>query len=308
MARNITIAGVVVDLIAESAQYLAELRRTNQATRRWSREVSRSFDNAAKNLVAMAAGYMGVNAAIGAMKKSMADAKEIENMARLANMSVEDFQAMTYAVDNVGISAEKLGDISKDVADKLGEYLARGKGGFEDFFGEVAPLVGLTAESLQGLSGPEVLGRVKNAMDAANVPMEQQKNYLESIANDATFLIPLLENNGQKLRELTEEYDALNVAMSQSDINNLREMDKQFKQISLRLESSFAQAVVGAADQNQWLTDRIADAAVFWGAFFDSFRDEPRTLAGIESKMVDLNDEMARLERANAAIAGRLVR
>ena len=285
MARNITIAGVVIDLIAESAQYLAELRRTNQATRRWSRDVSRSFDNAAKNLTAMAAGYLTVSTAIGAMKKSMADAKEIENMARLAQTSVEDFQAMTYAVDTVGVSAEKLGDMTKDVNEKLGEFIDTGGGGFKDFFEQVAPKVGLTAKELQNLSGPEVLLRMQQAMEAANVPLKQQSFYLESVANDATLLIPLLENNGQKLHELTGEYDSLNVAMSQMDIENLKEMDKQFKNISRQLSSAFAQAVVGAADQIKWFTDTLSAAIRGWGLIFDSFSDNPKFLSNIQTEI-----------------------
>ena len=70
---------------------------------------------------------------------------------------LRSFQAAAYAVERYGVTAEQLGDMSKDVADKLGEFIATGGGEFKDFFEQVAPKVGLTADQLQGLSGPQVL-------------------------------------------------------------------------------------------------------------------------------------------------------
>ena len=166
----------------------------------------------------------------------------------------------------------------------------------------MAPKVGLTAQELQNLSGPDVLQAVKNAMDQANIPMEQQVFYLESIANDASLLIPLLEDMGQKNRELTQEYKDLNVALSQTDINNLREMDALFKQVSTQLSSSFAQAVVGASDQITWLGNVISDAVVYWGALFDSFSDQADTLDGLFIQLAGLLDEQAELEQQLASM------
>ena len=287
---------LVVDLIAESAQYIAELRRANQQTSRFARDVSRSMKSLAGNVAGLAAGYLGLSAVIGKANQAMANAREIETMARLAGQSVEDFQAAAYATDRYGVSAEKLGDISKDVSDKLGDFIATGGGEMKDFFEIVAPQVGLTAQELQHLSGPEVLLRMKAAMDQANIPMKQQIFYLEGIANDASLLIPLLENSGEQYHALAKEARDLNVILSEQDISNLREMDRQLQQVSARLESSFAQAVVGASEQIDWLTDQLATAVTWWGTFFDSMNDEPGTIDGLVEKMVDLQDELDELQ------------
>ena len=249
------IGALVVDLIAESAQYIQGLQQANQATQQWSNNVTQSFGSVAKNIAGLAAGYLSISAAVSAANRAMADAKEIENLARIAGQSVEDFQAAAYAVEQYGISTEKLGDISKDTSDKLGDFIATGGGEFADFFEQVAPKVGLTAEELQHLSGPEVLLKVKQAMDDANVPMKQQIFYLESIANDASLLIPVLENNGQKLRELTTEYHNMNVAMSETDIQNIRRMerslqdaDRQAKALSNTLLVSVSESISSVAN------------------------------------------------------------
>lgn len=165
-----------------------------------------------------AAAFAKVGVALGAtaaaltalaVKTSEAQ-KEWQNLATLARTSVDDFKATAFAAEQVGISAEKLADISKDTNEKLGEFIATGGGGFKDFFDEVAPKVGLTAEELQGLSGPQVLGRVQQAFEDANVPIEQQSFFLESIASDTTALIPLLANESRELERLTSRYNDLN--------------------------------------------------------------------------------------------------
>ncbi len=297
MARNIRIASVVVDLVANSARYIASLRQANRDTRRYTRSMQHSFNNLSRNIAGMAAGYLGFATAINQFNKTLANAKEIEIMAQLAGQSVEEFQAAAYATNQFGINAEKLGDISKNVQDKLGDFIATGGGEFKDFFEQIAPKVGLTADQLQGLSGPDVLLRVKQAMEQANVPMEQQIFYLEAIANDASKLMPILADSGREYNRLTQEAKDLNLVLSKQDITTLRDMDKEISKVTQRLNTSFATAVIGASDQIHWLTNQLADAVVFWGAFFDSFRDEPKTIEGLNNKLVDLQEELDELDQ-----------
>lgn len=300
MARNLRIASVVVDLVANSARYIASLRQANQDTRRYTRNMQRSFNDLSRNIAGMAAGYLGFAAAINQFNKTLANAKEIEIMSQLAGQSVEDFQAAAYATNQFGINAEKLGDISKDVQDKLGDFIATGGGEFKDFFEQIAPQVGLTADQLQGLSGPDVLLRVKKAMDDANVPMQQQIFYLEAIANDASRLIPLLENNGAAYHRLAQEAQDANVIMSQADISALRESEKIISRVSQQISTSFAKGVSGAAEQINWLGNVISESLEFWGTQFDSWSKNPGTMEGLIERSADLQEE---LDHVNASIA-----
>lgn len=302
MARNLTIASVVVDLVANSARYIASLRQANRDTQRYTRSMQRSFNNLSRNIAGMAAGYLGFAAAISQFNKTLANAKEIEIMARLAGQSVEDFQAAAYATNQFGISAEKLGDISKDVQDKLGDFIATGGGEFKDFFEQVAPRVGLTAEQLQDLSGPDVLLRVKKAMEDANVPMEQQVFYLEAIANDASKLIPLLENNGDAYHRLAQEARDANIVMSQADISALRESEKVINRVSTQISRSFARGVAGAAEQIEWLGNYVSKTMVAIGDIMDSWNEKTNTLGGTFIQLADLLEEQQDLQAKLASM------
>lgn len=286
------VGSLVVDLVAESAQYIAGLQRANRETQRWSRQVSRSFSSATKSIAGMAAGYLGLNAVISQTNQAMANAKEIENLSRLANQNVEDFQAASYAVEQYGVSAEKLSDISKDVSDKLGDFIATGGGEFKDFFTNVAPKVGLTADKLKGLAGPDVLIAVKKAMDDANISMEEQIFYLESIANDTTLLLPLLENNGQAYRDLTRDARDANLIMSKADISKLRESEKIITRLSKQMSTAFASAVAGSAEQLNWLATVASGVLRQIGNELDALNDIPNTLEGSIEKIADLQEEI----------------
>ncbi|UVD31955.1 tape measure protein [Vibrio phage vB_Va_Val-yong3] len=181
-----------------------------------------------------------VTASAYLVRQSAQQAREIERMATVAQVSVEQIQSLSYASEQYNIAGDKMADILKDVNDKLGDYAATGGGEFKDFFEQVAPKVGLTVDELQRMAGPEALIAVKDAMDQANVPMKQQIFYLESIANDASALMPLLENKGERLYELTQRYDDLNVAMSKYDIQQFKQMDQQIADMELKLGRAFS--------------------------------------------------------------------
>lgn len=176
--------------------------------------------------------------------------KELQNMARMSNTTTEAFEGYAFAVQAVGLESEQLADISKDAREKLGDFIASGGGEFADFFENIAPQVGLTAEALQDLSGPDILFAVKNAMDQVNVSAEEQIFYLEGIASDASKLQPLLENNGEEFKRLAERGRQLSGALSTIESDNLleaaghsKEFEKAFSSLTRQLSASLAPAV-----------------------------------------------------------------
>lgn len=225
-----------------------------------------------------------------------ATAREIEQMAAKAGVSVETMQELAYATEQYNVSGDQLADMLKDVQDKLGDFSATGGGEFADWMTNIAPKVGLTVSKLQQMAGPEALIAVQNAMDATNVSASEQVFYLESIANDVSTLQPLLRNNGAELQRLTGHYRNLNVALSQTDITQLKEMDQKLKDVSLRLQSSFAQGVLGASDQIDWLTEKLGYAVSYWGTLLDSWADNPRTVDGMSRRLGNLREELKDLD------------
>lgn len=284
--------------------YAKEAIAANDATA----DFDTKLDQASKNLRSFGSGMLSVAGYVSAgmgtvvaasamMVRQTADqAREIERMANVAQVSVEEIQAMSYAAKQYNINGDKMADILKDTNDKLGDFLETGGGEFADFFENIAPKVGITAQELSKLSSPEVLVAVKNAMDAANVPMKEQIFYLESIADEASALMPLLDDNGKQLYELTKRYQDLNVSMSEYDIEKFKQMDQKLEDVSLKLQKSFANAVVGAGDQIDWFTDKLTVSIDYWGSLFDSFADTPRTENGLVKRLSELRSELKDLK------------
>ncbi|WP_263079484.1 hypothetical protein [Endozoicomonas sp. Mp262] len=154
-------------------------------------------------------------------------ARELDNMARVAGMSVSEFQAAAYASRQFGIEADQLADISKDVREKIGEFVDVAGGGFKDFFTEVAPKIGITADELRHLSGPDALGKMVRAMEKAGLDANQMSFYLESVGSDATKLIPLFRDNSIELDRMANAFDRLNISLTETDTKALKEMSAE---------------------------------------------------------------------------------
>lgn len=277
-----------------------KIRRLGQEGEKASRKMRDGFDDTGKSIgevdrgskdlsgtmgklgTTVAGGFANIAAAGAAATAAVAtlvvtsanQAKEMENLARLAGTSAEEFAAWSYATESVNISSEQLADISKDVKDKLGDFIATGGGEFADFFEEVAPKVGLTARELQNLSGPEVLVKVKQAMDAANVSAEEQVFYLEAIGNDASKLIPLLEDSGKALGEKAERARELGVALSEVDHQRLLDA----KKATTELTGAFSGAKNELAAEFAPVVTEVMELAT---ELIVEYKDEAREIAGI---------------------------
>lgn len=245
-------------------------------------KTTESFDGAGASVSTFGrllpvAAVAGTAAALISLVNNTADAaREIDNLARLANTSREQLQGYSYATQQVGISAEQLGDISKDVQDKLGDFIATGGGEFADFFESVAPKVELTAQELQKLSGPDVLIAVKDAMDQANISAAEQVFYLEAIGNDASRLAPLLRDGGAAMKAQAAEARALGKVLSDVDAQTLLDaaaandrLDASFEGMSNRIAVYFAPTITNISNL---MADMAASGAL--SAYLDSIGDK----------------------------------
>lgn len=138
-------------------------------------------------------------------KGAAGSAKQISNLSRLANTSTDEFQKMAAGAKTVGIEQDKLADIFKDVNDRVGDFISTGGGPMADFFENVAPKVGVTADQFARLSGPEALQLYADSLKKANLSQAETTFYMEAISSGATALLPLLANNGAEFKRLGEQ-------------------------------------------------------------------------------------------------------
>ena len=160
------------------------------------------------------AGALSVGVLSNWVKESALATAQMARMAELSGATAEEFQRWAYASRTVGIEQDKLGDIFKDVQDKIGDFLQTGGGPMADFFENIAPKVGVTAEQFRNLSGPEALQLYVSSLDKANLSQSEMTFYMEAIANDATLLLPLLRNNAAGLKDLAAEAEELGLVLS----------------------------------------------------------------------------------------------
>lgn len=165
-------------------------------------------------------GVAGTVGLVAMTKHVFGAAKEIKNLSMLAGENVEDFQRMAHAANTVGISQEKLADILKDVNDKVGDFIQTGGGPMKDFFEQIAPKVGVTAEQFKNLSGRDALQLYVDSLEKANLSQSDMTFYMEAIASDATALLPLLKQSGKEFEKIG---GSLKSPMSQEELDRLKE-------------------------------------------------------------------------------------
>ena len=215
------IGALRVNLGLDSAQFNRGARQaqgTLQQMRRTIMTVSASM------------GVVGV-AAFAMVRDVSAAGSEIARQSRIANTSTRDFQRMAAAAATVGIEQDKLADILKDVNDRVGDFLQTGGGPMADFFENIAPQVGVTADMFRDLSGADAWQLFVSSLEKANLSQAEMTFYLEAMASDATALIPLLANSGAEIDRLGDAAEATGAIMSDEAVAN----SQAFRQALTRL-------------------------------------------------------------------------
>jgi hypothetical protein len=212
-------------------QVRAELEGIGEAGTRGMGRLSRELDQANARMagfarrakIAATAAATALAGAVVAMTRStVAAANEIGQLSQVANASPEVFQRWAAASATVGIEQEKLADILKDVNDRVGDFLQTGGGPMADFFENIAPRVGVTADQFARLSGPEALQLYVSSLEKAGVSQQEMTFYLEAMASDTTRLIPLLQNGGAEMTRLGAQAQALGAVLDADAIAAMR--------------------------------------------------------------------------------------
>jgi hypothetical protein len=212
-------------------QVRAELEGVGEAGSRGFGRLSREMELANTRLAsfarrtqiaATAAATALAGAALSMTRSTVTAANEISQLAQAANATPEVFQRWSAASSTVGIEQEKLADILKDVNDRVGDFLQTGGGPMADFFENIAPRVGVTADQFARLSGPEALQLYVSSLEKAGVNSQEMTFYLEAMASDATRLIPLLQNGGAEMGRLGEQAERLGAVLDTDAIAAMR--------------------------------------------------------------------------------------
>ncbi|ETF00935.1 hypothetical protein W822_19990 [Advenella kashmirensis W13003] len=234
---------IIIDLLMKTGSF-----ETN------TKKAVNSLETLKKNALSLGATMGTVGLAIGAAAataatvwaKSVASTgKEVSRLSELSNTSAETFQRMAYAANTVGIENEKLADIFKDVQDRVGDFMTTGGGPMKDFFENIAPKIGVTADQFARLSGPDALQSFYDSLQKAGVSQSQMIFYMEAMASDSALLAPLLARNGEEMKRLGDEAARLGGVMNNDTVKAAKELDKNLQ----RLETMFKGLSVTIANE-----------------------------------------------------------
>lgn len=203
MALGDVIARLAVNLTLETAAFEegadAAEKRLNQSAKRFEQIGSKMMAVGAKMSLAFTAPLLALGKSVLNLAE---DVQGLQNSAKGAGATFEEFQRGAAAAKSIGIEYDKFGDILRDTQEKLGDFAANGGGELADFFKNVAPKVGVTIDMFRDLSGPKALQLYYDSLVKAGVPQQQMIFYMESIADDGSALIPILRDNGKAMKEL----------------------------------------------------------------------------------------------------------
>ena len=219
-----TIANLSIGLSADSARLKKDLDKAKHHSKKWASGQKKQFASVAASVKLIGVAVAGIS--FGAfIRGAIQTSKELKVMSNLTGESAAELQRVAPSLERAGISLEKYSDILKDVNDKSHDFLQTGGGPMKDFFEQIAPKVGVTADAFKGLSGKDALGLYVKSLEDANLSQEQMTFYMEALASDSTMLLPLLRDNAAGMNEFAL---ATNQVLTGATIDTLTNIGTSF--------------------------------------------------------------------------------
>ena len=274
---------------------------------------SKSMINSVKAIGAAFAAVISVDMFKDMIVGAAEASRQIDQLSRLSATSAANFQAQAYAAQQFGISNEKLADIFKDVQDKVGDFMQNGAGPLADFFKNIAPQVGVTADQFRNLGGPDALQLYVSSLEKANLSQNEMTFYLEAIASDSALLLPLLQNNGKAMKDLGDEAQRLGAILSDETIQANKEFAAQMDRLNA-LATSLSRSIGSALipEINRLISELqtgIETAGGFWKALqvfgtVNPFKDLQGNLKSTRDEIDSLTAAKERYVKAGSDTSG----
>lgn len=244
-SRRFTTEFVITGDSTSAVQASRDLQRANndldqqvQRVQRSNEEMSQSFESVSSHAARLATVSAAATAAMGTMVLTQTrNIAEQASLARSVGVTVQTLQQWEFAAERVNLGAGKMGDIFKDVSEKIGDFVTTGGGEAADLFERL----NLNINELMGMSPDRQLLAIGEALD--DVATQGEKIFfMESLASDASRLLPLMENNAELLREQISLADQMGLSMPQSDIDSIELANQALNELN-GLATGFANTV-----------------------------------------------------------------
>lgn len=235
MATN-SLGRLTLDMVVKLGNYMEGLDKAGRQAKKSGKEIESGMNIGSMAIKALGAAAAGISiGGIAAFATQTIEAgNEIKKFSQLANTSMRDFQYYSKGAVTAGISIESFADKMKDMQDRIGDFQQSGGGPLVDFFENIAPLVGVTIQQFQKLSGPEALQLYYDSLVKVGATQNDIKFYMEAIISDSSLLLPLLENNGAGFKKWGDEAEKTGAILSDDMVNSLAKAKEHLYSMDLQ--------------------------------------------------------------------------
>ncbi|HBV5111828.1 TPA: phage tail tape measure protein [Klebsiella pneumoniae] len=222
---------LTIDLIARTGGFVQGMDKAERSSQKWRDNVKKDAAAVGSALAAVgtaaAAAAIGVSAAgIALVKNTSEQITETDRWAKSLKMSTQDLLSWQFAAEKAGLTGDNIADIFKDINDKVGDAVLNKSGEAA----QALDTLGLSAEKLAQQSPDKQLLAISSALQ--KIPSQAGKtNILESLGNDLSKMLPLFDNNNEKLKQFIQLSKDFGVAPPQEDIDNLVKVNQFFQNI-----------------------------------------------------------------------------
>jgi lambda family phage tail tape measure protein len=240
---------LTIDLIARVGGFVAGMDRAERSSDEWSQTVQKNAVAAAKAIASVASVAQGAAVAVGVagyqlLKTTAAQISETDKWAKSLNMSTQELLAWQFAAEKAGLAGENMNDIFKDIGDKIGDAVLNKSGDAVD----ALDALGLSAEKLSKATPDKQLLAIGEAISKIGTNAEKV-TILESLGNDLSKMLPLFDNNNEKLKQFIQLSKDYGVAPKPESIDDLvrvndifQQMEDQVKGLKIEIATGLAKA------------------------------------------------------------------
>ncbi|MGY5464272.1 phage tail tape measure protein [Citrobacter koseri] len=264
---------LTIDLIAKTGGFVSGLSQAERASAKWSKQIQRDATDAGAALAGVSGAAVAAGIAVGAagyqlLRSTSRQIAETDRWAKSLNMSTQELLSWQFAAGKAGVAGDQMADIFKDIGDKIGDAVLNKSGEAVDALNSL----GLSAEKLSKASPDKQLLAIGSALGKIGTNAEKT-TILESLGNDLSKLLPLFDNNNEKLRQFIALAKDYGVAPDPSSIDDLVKVNQLFEDMEAQVNGLKMEIASGLAkvdltplqDSLSSLHDILTDPAVLQG-------------------------------------------
>lgn len=239
---------LTIDLIAKVGGFVSGMDKAERASAKWSKQVQDDVAKSSAALAGVGAAAIAAGLAVGAsgfqlLKSTSKQISETDRWAKSLQLSTQELLAWQFAAEKAGVSGDQMADIFKDIGDKIGDAVLNKSGEAVDALNAL----GLSAEKLSKVTPDKQLLAIGEALGKIGTNAEKT-TILESLGNDLSKLLPLFDNNNEKLKQFIDLAKDYGVAPDPSSIDDLVKVNQLFEDMEAQVSGLKMEIAAGLAN------------------------------------------------------------